>query len=148
MDDSETNIASSQSVCSMPDCIEPAHARGFCRLHYDKWRCQIRTERHRQKRREQPFAGFKNAYRKGCGYWIIFEVLRTNQPLTTEQLLHRCKIELVKANKNDYRIDYAFEIMRAKRHFCKRGDFQMWKDPRGRWHLIRDRAGETIGSEA
>lgn len=126
------------TACSIPNCDQPAHARGFCRIHYDKWRCQIRTERNRLKKREQPFAGFHNAYRKGCGYWVMFEVLRTNLPLTTDEFLRRCRIELVKAGRGQYRIDYAFEIMRARKHSSKKGDYQLWQDPKRRWHLTRD----------
>lgn len=57
----------------------------------------------------------------------------------TDQILYRAKIELAKAGKSGYRVDYAFEVLKMKRHACKRGDYQMRQDSKGRWHLISGR---------
>jgi hypothetical protein len=130
----------------MAGCKEMASGRGLCQHHYDQWYGKIRRERDKQRKRDKPFLRFKNPYRQRSGYHIVFEVIRQNQPLTTEQVIYRSKIELAKDGLTDYRIDYAFEVLRAKIHSSKRGDYQMRKDAKGRWHLIRERGGKEIGS--
>ena len=129
--------------CKMPDCKKLASGRGLCHHHYDQWYGKIRRERDKLRKRDKPFLRFKNPYRKLSGYWHIFNVLRENQPLATEQVLYRAKIELAKNGLAGYRVDYVFEVLHAKRHACKRGNYQMRKDAKNRWHLIRDRGKET-----
>lgn len=126
-------------ACTFPGCSEPTTGRGLCRRHYDQWIGKIRRERDKLHKRDKPFLRFENPYRDGSGYWHIFEVIRQTQPLTTDQILHRSKIELAIAGKSGYRVDYAFEVLRMKRHSSRRGDYQMRQDDKGRWHLFRER---------
>jgi hypothetical protein len=126
-------------TCTMPGCGERAKGKGLCQAHYDQWYGRIRRQRDKINRAGKPFLKFENPYRAGTGYWHIFEILRQNQPLTTAQIFHRSKIELAKNGLAAYRVDYAFEVLRAKRHASKKGEYQMRQDARKRWHLIRDR---------
>jgi hypothetical protein len=130
--------------CTFPGCDQSTKAKGLCQRHYDQWYGKIRQERAKLKQRDKPFLRFENPYREGSGYHIVFEVIRQNQPLTTEQILHRAKIELAKAGKSGYRVDYAFEVLRMRRHACKRGDYQMRQDAKGRWIVIRDRISKSV----
>ena len=129
-------------TCTMPGCGQRAKGKGLCQRHYDAWYGRIRRERDKVAKRDKPFLRFDNPYRTGSGYHIIFEVLRQHPPLTTEQVCYRSKIELAKAGLADYRVDYAFEVLRMKRHACRRGDYQMRRDTKGRWVLIRERGGK------
>ena len=125
--------------CSITGCQEVAKGRGLCKRHYDMWYGKIRRERDKQRNMEQPFIKFKNPYRPLSGYHIVFETLRTNKPLTQEQIIHRSKSELVKAGKAKYRIDYALEVIKAKKHSSKKGDYQVRIDNKGRWNLISEK---------
>ncbi len=127
-----------KSPCSISGCGRLAQGRGLCKPHYDQWYGKIRRERDKLKKKDKPFLRFINMYRPGSGYHILFEAIRTNPPITTAQIMHRAKIELVKAGKTKYRLDYAFEVIKSKRHACKKGDYQMRQDSKGRWHLIRE----------
>jgi len=125
--------------CTIPSCDSIAKGRGLCQHHYDIYMGKIRRERDKLKNREAPFIKLKNPYRVSSGYNIIFETIRTNKPLTETQITSRSKSELVKAGKADYRIDYALEVIKAKKHSSKKGDYQVRIDNKGRWHLITDK---------
>ena len=125
--------------CTIPSCDGIAKGRGLCQHHYDIYMGKIRRERDKLKNREAPFIKLKNPYRVSSGYNIIFETIRTNKPLTETQITSRSKSELVKAGKADYRIDYALEVIKAKKHSSKKGDYQVRIDNKGRWHLITDK---------
>lgn len=131
--------------CTIAGCTEMASGRDLCKRHYDQWYGKIRRERDKESKRGKPFLRFENPYRKSSGYNIIFEVIRQNQPLTTDQIVYRSKIELAINGMADYRVDYAFEVLRAAKHASKRGDYLMHKDAKGRWFLMRDRGGKEIG---
>ena len=131
-------------TCTFPGCDQRAKGRGLCQHHYDQWIGKIRRERDKLRSRDKLFLRFENPYREGSGYHAIFEIIRQNQPLTTDQILYRSKIELAKAGMSGYRVDYAFEVLRMKRHACRRGDYQMRQDAKGRWHLIRERGGKEV----
>jgi len=137
-----TKAAVEKMPCTMPGCDGRSKGKGLCQRHYDQWYGRIRRERDKLQRRGKPFLKFPNPYREGSGYHFIFEVLRQNPPLTTDQIIYRSKIELAKNGLADYRIDYAFEVLRMKKHACKRGDYQMRRDAKGCWHLIRERGGK------
>lgn len=47
----------------------------------------------------------------------------------------------------DYRIDYAMEVLKAKKHFSKKGDYQLKQDPKGRWHLTKPKKEVNNGKE-
>lgn len=77
-----------------------------------------------------------NPYRVGSGYHVLFEVIRTNPPMTKAQILEKATAEMVKLGNGEYRVDFAFAVVTAKQHKSKRGDYQMTKDAEGLWHLV------------
>lgn len=129
--------------CTVPGCDKLAKGREMCQHHYDIWMGKIRRERDKQRNKEKPFLKFTNPYRKDSGYHIVFEVIRANKRLTQEQIIRRSRIELAKAGKADYRIDYALEVLKAKKHSSKKGDYQVRIDNKGRWNLIKERRNES-----
>jgi len=133
------NHRKQERPCAIPGCAYASTSRGLCQHHYDVWYGKIRRERDKLRNREQPFLSFQNPYRQGTGYHIIFEVMRTSKPLAVEQIARLARIELTKAGLKDYRIDYALEVLKAKKHSSKRGDYQVRFDGKGRWHLVKDR---------
>jgi hypothetical protein len=131
-----------KTPCRMAGCKETSKGRGLCQRHYDQWRGKIRRELDKERNRNLPFLRFDNPYRKGSGYHIIFETIRLNKPLQTDQLARLAKIELAKAGKGGYRFEYAFEVLRMARHACRRGDYHLRQDAQKRWHLLNNRAME------
>lgn len=130
--------------CTIPDCDEPSKGRGLCQHHYDQFNGKIRRERDKLKKRECPFLGFKNPYREKTGYHVIFEVIRKSCPLTKEQIFRLAKAELVKSGMKNYRIDYAFEVLKAKQHTCKKEGYQLRQDEKSLWQLIKDNPREAV----
>lgn len=133
--------------CTIPGCNEAAKGRRLCQHHYDVFIGKIRRERDKIWKKECPFLHFENPYRQKSGYHIIFEVIRQHRPLATDQVFRLSRVELVKAGMTDYRIDYGFEVLKAKKHFSKKGDYQLKQDPKGRWHLTKPRKEVNNGKE-
>ena len=129
------------SQCKIPGCEERAKGLGLCQHHYDQIYSKIRRERDKLRKKECPFLRFENPYREKSGFHIIFNVIRNSRPLTKEQIFRQAKMELVQAGMSAYRIDYAWEILKAKKHTYKRGNYQLKQDGKGCWHLIRDVSG-------
>lgn len=132
------------SQCKIPGCNERSKGMGLCQHHYDQFNGKIRRERDKIKKRECPFLGFKNPYRKKSGFNIIFELIRTSRPLTKEQIFRLGKAELGKAGMRNYRIDYAWEILKAERHACKRSGYQLKRDEKGLWQLMKDTPEKAV----
>ena len=125
--------------CSIPGCKDFVVSRGFCQRHYDGWYAQIRIEKQRQRRKDKPFLGVPNPYRVGTGYYILVEAIRQNQPMTIEQILRIAKAELAKSGRIGYRLDYAFEVIKSKRHASRQGEYELRQDAKKRWHLMAGR---------
>ena len=121
--------------CTMAGCDKVAKGRGLCQRHYDMWYGKIRRERDKLRNKEAPFLKFDNPYRLSSGYHTIFEVIRTSKLLTEKQIIRRSRSALMEAGKPKYRIDYALEVIKAKKHSSKKGDYQVRIDDQGRWHL-------------
>ena len=133
--------------CKIPGCSERTKGLGLCQRHYDVIYCKIRQERDKIRKKECPFLYFENPYRQKSGYYIIFEIIRQHRPLTTDQILRLSRIELVKKGITDYRIDYAFEVLKAKKHASKKGDYLLKQDPKGCWNLTKPRREVNNGKE-
>ena len=43
----------------------------------------------------------------------------------------------------DARMISAFEVIKARKHSSKHGDYQMWCDPKSRWHLMKETSPEN-----
>ena len=81
-------------------------------------------------------ATITNPYRSTSGYFVLFEVIRTNPPMTREQIEQKATAEMVRRGEGNYKVADAFNVVTAKMHKSKRGDYQMERDDRRLWHLV------------